>query len=489
MRRTGGAIAAIVVVVATVLAVFAPVVGYAFVYDDHWTIEKTPGLAAPLGRVLSAVFRGQAGKLGLADATRPTMVLSTWLDRHAFGLDPAGFHAHSLLLYLAVCLLAWRVLLVLTGRPRAALFGALFFAVAPMHAEVVASVNYREDLLATFFSLIVLHVIFAPRRFRAERAGALEASVVAVATLLAIGGKESAFVLPVLVLAIAWARGDDLAFLRRRETLLTAVVIVTALMVNWRLGVPDDVPRTAEKSWMIRAFATGRYEAWAAFSSFVPFFWAPERARPQAAGIAWLFALAGLVALVVYLRRRWRLHAVALAIVLVAPLASSPLVGPVNELADRYVFLSILGGALSLGLLADRLPRRLWAVPIAVIMAGAISASFARAIFRDDHELWAAAVKRAPDSARAWTGLSRVHRLEGNLDAADDAIGRALSLDPSYAPAKLTRAYNLLARGNVVEARPILFSLADGEKKLAGLAHAEACAALESDAARACITR
>src|ERR1700736_5370001 len=94
-RRSGWGLAAIV---ATVLALYAPAVRYGFVYDDHWTIVNNPGLLAPLSRVFHALLHGQGARLGLADKTRPTMVLSMWLDRRLFGLSPLGFHAHSVLL-------------------------------------------------------------------------------------------------------------------------------------------------------------------------------------------------------------------------------------------------------------------------------------------------------------------------------------------------------------------------------------------------------
>jgi hypothetical protein len=483
--KKGAALPSLLVTIAA-LAVFAPVVRYGFVYDDHWTIVRNQGLSAPLSRVLTALFYGQANKLGLADATRPTMVLSTWTDRALFGLSPAGYHVHSLLLYAAIALVAHRVLLVLLARPRAALFGALFFALAPLHAEAVAAVNYREDLLASLFSLIVLAIVFAPRE---NKASFVPIAAVTGATLLALGAKESAFVLPLLVLGIAWARGDDLAYLRRREALLTAVVVVTALVLNWRLGVPDDVPRAASASLVERTFATARYETIALFSSTFPVLWSPERGRLPPASPLFLVLLAGAVVLAAFLRRRPRMRpfAVAIVIALVAPMASAPLAGPVNEIADRYFFLGILGGAIAFGTTVDRAPRKI-ALPIAgaVLVACAAVASFARSVFYSDHTLWSAAVARAPDSARAWTGLSRVRRIEGDLDGADAAAARAIAIDPLYAPARLTRAYNFLARGDVVSARAVLLSLT---RKLPGLAHAETCAALEPEAARACIKR
>src|SRR6185503_7313352 len=80
-------------------------------------------------------------------------------------------------------------------------------------------------------------------------------------------------------------------------------------------------------------------------------------------------------------------------------------------------------------------------------------AQSAVAPWKDDATLWSVAVERAPESPRAWAALSRVRRLRGELDSADEAVARALELEPGYAPARLTRIYNRLARGDVDAAR------------------------------------
>ena len=69
---------------------------------------------------------------------------------------------------------------------------------------------------------------------------------------------------------------------------------------------------------------------------------------------------------------------------------------------------------------------------------------------------------------------------------ADDADARALALDPDYAPARLTHVYNLLARGDILDARAELSAL-DEDDHLGGLRHARECALLEPAKAQACV--
>src|SRR5690349_14963114 len=126
------------------VAVFAPVVTYGFAYDDHWTVEHNPALTGSLAPLLRTLFTGRGVEKHIPDATRPVMVASLWLDAHLFGSDPAGYHLHSLLLYGVCAALAALAVLSITRSPTAAVVGGVFFAVAPVHAEVVAAVNYRE---------------------------------------------------------------------------------------------------------------------------------------------------------------------------------------------------------------------------------------------------------------------------------------------------------------------------------------------------------
>src|SRR5689334_11135189 len=88
------------------LVAFAPVVTYEFAYDDQWTVQGNRALdwgLAPLVRTLAA---GQGVAKGIPDATRPSMVVSLWIDRRLFGDDPSGYHLHSLVLYAVASALA-----------------------------------------------------------------------------------------------------------------------------------------------------------------------------------------------------------------------------------------------------------------------------------------------------------------------------------------------------------------------------------------------
>ncbi|HEX4334579.1 MAG TPA: hypothetical protein VH062_01625 [Polyangiaceae bacterium] len=478
------------------IVVFAPVVTYGFAYDDHWTVEHNAALGGSLAPLLRALFTGRAVARGIPDATRPAMVASVWLDRHLFGSDPSGYHLHSLLLYALCSALAGLAVLMLTRRPVAAVVGGVFFAVAPVHAEVVAAVNYREDAIAAAAIFGALALLFAPRRtpMTAEQAVPVVALV-----LLGVLGKESAVTLVPMVCAALLARRDVRGWVAERRAGLIGAGAVLAFWGSWRawlrLAGRDDVPVVlVQRGIDERLLRTARYVVRVTRDGLLPYFWSPDYAPEPNASVGWVVALLMVIALVVALARVPRLRVVAagVAIAMVSGLSTSPLVSPINERADRFAFLSTLGGAVVWGALAarlaNRIPRRL-RVPVlaASLLPLIFVARGAAAPWRSDATLWSVATERAPSSARAWTGFSRTRRLAGDLEGADRAVTHAIQLEPSFMRARVTRVYNLLARGDVEGARSELEDIRRrGGARQLGMRHAEECARMQPLEAARC---
>jgi hypothetical protein len=477
------------------VVVFAPVVTFGFAYDDHWTVEHNPALTGPLAPLLRSLFAGRGAAHGIPDATRPAMVVSLWLDAHLFGSDPAGYHLHSLLLYGACAALAALAVLSITGRPTAAVVGGVFFAVAPVHAEVVAAINYREDAIAAVAVFGVLAWFFARRRAPANIDEA-----VFVASLWALGllAKESAIALVPVMLAALLARTDVRAFVANRRVALWCCLLVAVGWGAWRAWLRfagrDDVPLVlVHRGLGERVLRTARYLVRLTRDALFPLGWSPDYATEPSASPWWLLALAALLVVVVLLiLRRERVLAAGLAIALVAGLPTSPLVSPINERADRFAFLATLGGAVVWGALGARASRRIpprfrWAVLLLGVFPLAVAARRAASPWRSEEELWSAAIVRAPSSARAWTGYSRTRRMAHDLDGADRAIARAIALDPGFLRARVTRVYNLLARGDVAGARSAIEDIRRrGGARQLGMRKAEECARLPPNEAVRC---
>jgi protein O-mannosyl-transferase len=129
---------------------------------------------------------------------RPIYKLWQMLNEQLFGSVLPWWHLTSLLLHVGVVLLIYRLGIKLLKDRWTAALAALLFAFHPIHAESVAYVTASTDLLVTLFALISF---FAYYRFR-EDGGSLTyfiASVVAAA--LAMLSKETAVMIPWLLVA------------------------------------------------------------------------------------------------------------------------------------------------------------------------------------------------------------------------------------------------------------------------------------------------
>jgi hypothetical protein len=232
-------------------ATHAQLFGFDFVYDDRWTVVYNAFTAHPAN--LRALLDGEAFEAGIVDAERPVMLATVFLDRALFGLSPGAHHLQNILWHLAATLLlGWLVLRALGDR-HLAWFSAAFFAVLPAHAEAVAVVSYREDLIAAAFAFGAL--IALQRRGSAWAAAPL--------VFLGLLAKESAGAALLMWPVFVWMRGarepdgeDRPASLRLGLGLLAVgILLAFGLRAIWAGGItwaPSVAVRIPERGGVLQ---------------------------------------------------------------------------------------------------------------------------------------------------------------------------------------------------------------------------------------------
>ena len=170
----------------------------------------------------------------------PATSTTFWIEWRLWGPSPGGYHVTSLILHILESLLIWIILrrLSILG----AFLAALIFAVHPVNVESVAWISQRKNLVAMLcFQLSILWYFKAgiadgrkdatPSRSHGgpwERDVVLWYCLSLAAFVLAMLGKGSAAVLPVLLLMIVWwLRG-----LARRDFVRTAPFFLIALLLT-----------------------------------------------------------------------------------------------------------------------------------------------------------------------------------------------------------------------------------------------------------------
>ncbi|MBR1837808.1 MAG: hypothetical protein IJ783_11055 [Kiritimatiellae bacterium] len=407
-----------------VWAVWSPLCRAPFLFDDHVVVEKAAVRA-------DGLFRG------LLREPRPLRALTHRLDVAVFGPDDAaGPHAANIALHY-LCALLWFALVRRIGRGAGeGAAAAMLFAVLPVCAESLGVVSHRKEMLALAPILGALCLV-APCGGKPKVAGT--AGAVALFAL-AVGGKETALVLPALAaLCICEsARNGD----GKRDgfrpgawfpvfALAGAGIALAAaswLQVHASMdSMPGDAAAGlgARPGHLSPGTPLARAAVWAAWAVpryavrvFSPIGHCLDPATPEggpgAAAAASGFAFAAVwcgAAAFAFRRRSPFAFPLAWCAAALAPAVFPPLLagGGLAVLADRYAYADAPGAALLAVTAARRLlrsPRVRIAAAVAAVAAYAAFARGAAVGYAAEDSLWEAVLRCNPRSYLAHHNLA-----------------------------------------------------------------------------------
>lgn len=237
--------------------VYARMLGGEFLWDDDHLILRNEGLRdiRNLGQVLTSDFWQTSPEAGVVEGDitklgyyRPVVTLSYFIEYHLWGKNPFGYHLVNLLLHAAMAGLVYLLSREFMKRWLPRFAAALLFAVHPVHAESVAPIWGRTDLLCGLFFLLALFFFLRVRK-REEASGengkSPKTAGLWAASLgffaLALFSKEMAVVLPLLIFVLdrLWFRRGWKAALKGATPYAIALVfylIVRILSVGASAG-------------------------------------------------------------------------------------------------------------------------------------------------------------------------------------------------------------------------------------------------------------
>ena len=438
--------------------------------DDRWLILEHPLLRAGWPAVRELVSSGYVQPL-LGAATpihewRPLLSLTFLLQRSLTGFAPLPFHAVNLALHAAVCVL---VLEALSRRlsARAALSGALLFAVLPVHAEVVAYVSSRSELLAALSVLGAWLLLGAPTRPSRRRAAA------GAAVYLAGGlSKETALLFPAFLALSDWTFSGSRPWDAERRRVYLALGAAAALVLIGRAAVLPSLaaggsPYFSGTPLVSRLLTLSKFWLWSYVRPAAlgvglctdfgrPL--VPDAAAGDLAGWASLLAVAsalGAAAGAAAKRRAWGFWLLGPCLFL---LPTSHLLMELDTLgAQRFLYLPCLGLAAGAGALFARLeaarPAAARAAFAALFLWLGARASLHAAVWRDDASYYRAAAACNPVSAKARMGLGLAYARAGRTDAAEAELSAAARLNPRLPDPVINLALLAYQRGDLARAR------------------------------------
>jgi len=463
------------------LAVFRGACGHEFVLiDDDRNVYQNPMVNAPEGVDYGEIWRIPGNDEEwqrhnwmylpvtktawgvLADATRPAPDAPV-TDSSVAGLEPGPFHVANIALHALNALLVFALLRLLRLGDLPAAAGAALFAIHPVQVEPVAWVSGFRDLLSGFFALLALcgYVLFtrssAQRRIGAARVLWSGASICFALALLA---KPSAVIVPLVAGALALGV-MRIGAVRAAATLSPWLLVAAAVVPLAR--VQKIQPSVAELAPWQRLVVAGDALSFYLRQLVFPWHLAPLYGRTPEAVLAgdsrWVTGLLPLV-LVGVAATRYRRAPVPATAFAILVIGVSPVLGFVpftfqefSTVADRYLYLALIGPALWLAWsLGQRPSRRVWTLAAIGLAAAGVRASFQVGHWRDSEAILEHTLAVDPHSAFAHNNLGHLAMTRGEPAQAVAEFEQALDAKPDYVNARKNLAVALGELGRWEEA-------------------------------------
>jgi protein O-mannosyl-transferase len=256
MPESRSAPAILLILCLATLTAYLPAMPGTWLWDDELYLAENEAVKSPQG--LYHIWFTPA----VSPNYYPMVFTSFWLEYRLWGSHPHGYHLTNVLLHCLNSILLYWILRKLGIR--GGLFAAGLFALHPVHAESVAWIAERKDVLSSGFFLSAVLVWISTgeenstgqNTFLARWRGA----VVLVLFAMAMLSKTVTCTLPLVLLLLAWYRHsvDWRKEIKRLLPLFIVALALGLLTVWWesaRLGAGEAA---AHLTFPERCLAAGR---------------------------------------------------------------------------------------------------------------------------------------------------------------------------------------------------------------------------------------
>jgi Flp pilus assembly protein TadD len=458
---------------AVTLLAYAPAIGAGFIWDDPQHVVENPTLRSVGG--LAAMWLRPTS----IPQYYPVVHTTFWLEYHAWGLWPVGYHVDNIFLHALNAVLVWRLLtrLNIPG----SFLAAVVFAVHPVNVESVAWITERKNVLSATFYLLALGAGFplwgldeSAERSDAEeksiRSGRLDAPgrsdagggfsvgryfATFVLFFLALLSKSVTCTLPVVFLLLAWRRRGKISF---REALVAAPMFLAGLLLGLNTArLERDHVGAVGTAWafspaqriLIASRAIWFYIGKLLFPTRLSFVYPPWHIDPGAIG-QWMFPLAVVAGFAALWIGRGRFGRGPLTAAIFFALTLFPALGFVNIfpmrytfVADHYQYLASLGvivpgcaafssaGLFRLRFGAGGFTLAATAAAVAATIALAVITFDRTRVYHDPVSLWTDTLAKNPDSWMARENMGQALEATGDAAGAEHFFVAAVAADPS----------------------------------------------------------
>lgn len=476
LRATGLEIVIFAFMATVVFGVYSNTLQNPFVLDDLRSIKHNSHIR--LTRISFEDIK-QAG-FESPISNRPVSNISFALNYYFHQLEVAGYHVSNILIHLAGGIFLY--LLVKTTLNSPALRGrsqpdawipfwaALIWLVHPIQTQSVTYVVQRMNSLAALFYVLSVLLYARARQTDHRLSRYTQIAGCIISGAMALGSKEIAATLPVVIFLYEWYFQQDLSWiwLKRRIAPIAGVMALFAIVALYYLDFqPLDkiLAPYAERDFTLTQRVLSEFRV---VFYYITLLLLPHPARlnldhdfpvsqslvdPVTTIMAIVFMTA-LVALAVYSAKKQRLISFCILWYLGNLVIESSVIG-LEIIFEHRTYLPSMFFILIPVLLLHRYVQPAWlktGIVAAVVLVLCIWTFQRNHVWRDELSLWRDCVAKSPHKARPHNNLAVALVRQGNITEALINYRKALQITPNYAEAHFNLATALRRQGKFDDA-------------------------------------
>ena len=299
---------------------------------------------------------------------------TTQLHSSSTEFNPAIFHTSNLFFHIMNAILVFLILRILVKDELASFFGALLFALHPVQVESVAWITGVKDVFSGFLSLVAIwqYLLYARISMEHEhpdrKKQTLHYLIGIISFILAILAKPTRVVVPIIVFTL-----DYLILKRPLKHIVTSiigwVVVSLPVIVTTIVLMPAPKETASDFSLLERLLVTSDSLAFYLYKLIIPISLGPDYGRTIKLALSQkLFiitpAILALYMILIYVLKKYRFWLISSALIFIASVL--PMLGlirfqfqEVSTVADRYLYLSMLGPALAVSFFLSQHKKQL----------------------------------------------------------------------------------------------------------------------------------
>ena len=479
-------IACLVITVVTAL-VYSNTLQSPFTFDDQPIISENSHIR------LHEISANKIFNLLKKSGNRPVPMLSFALNYYIGGYSPFGYHVVNITIHAITGILffffiqATAGLYVKNNEEREPLFSlpitiisiftALLWVVHPVNTQSVTYIVQRMNSLSTMFCMLSF-VLYIGGRSSAGRKKNLALIAAVFSWMLALGSKENAAILPLLVLLYEWYFFQNLSkewLNNHLKYFLTALVLFGVLAFAF-LGT-DPI----EKLKTLRDFSDGNFTFTERVLTqlrvivyYISLFFYPNPSRLNldydfplsysminpSTTLFSAIAIVGFIIIGVLTAKNNRMLSFCIFWFFITLVIESSII-PLAIIFEHRTYMPFMGIALLTVFLIDRYARMNWVKILLcciLISIGAVWTYQRNAIWKDPVTLWQDTVNKSPEKARPRFTLGAAYAADDDYQKAMEQYKIALKLDPDYGEVH-NNIGNLLAKEGRFEEAEIEYRL------------------------------